>query len=153
MASMMRRGLWRAVDDTGAELIEFAIVFPLLLLLAAGIADFGFLFQRYEVVTNAAREGARIAGLPGYGPTDVTERVQSYLTASGLNETADIDVTWPTLTLTSLQTVNVAQVVVEYPHQFSILAPVAAMVGGTGWGTLTLRAQSVMRVEGASAGP
>ena len=31
-----------------------------------GIIDFGFLFQRYEVVTNAAREGARVAILPGY---------------------------------------------------------------------------------------
>ena len=31
-----------------------------------GIIDFGFLFQHYEVVTNAAREGARVAILPGY---------------------------------------------------------------------------------------
>jgi Flp pilus assembly protein TadG len=51
-------------NETGAELIEFAFVLPLLLLVIVGIFDFGFLFQRYEVVTNAAREGARAAVLP-----------------------------------------------------------------------------------------
>ena len=50
----------------GAELIEFAFIFPLLLLVCLGIVDFGLLFQRYEVLTNAAREGARVAVLPGY---------------------------------------------------------------------------------------
>lgn len=150
---MMRRCLRRAVDDTGAELIEFAVVFPLLLLLAAGIADFGFLFARYEVLTNAVREGARVAGLPGYSQADVENRVQSYLTAGGLTATPTITVNWAPATLPSGRTVNLARVVVDYPHQFTILAPVAAMVGGTGWGTLTLRSQSVFRAEGAAAGP
>ena len=47
-------------SERGAELVEFALVLPLLLLLVLGIVDFGFLFQRFEVVTNAAREGARL---------------------------------------------------------------------------------------------
>ena len=46
-----------------SKLIEFALVFPLLLMVILGIVDFGFLFQRYEVLTNAAREGARVAAL------------------------------------------------------------------------------------------
>jgi hypothetical protein len=49
----------RLACEKGAELIEFALVFPLLLLVMFGIMDFGLLFQRYETVTNAAREGAR----------------------------------------------------------------------------------------------
>ena len=68
--------------------IEFAFVFPTLLLVMLGIIDFGFLFQRYEVVTNAAREGARVAILPGYGNADVQARVNQYLTAGGLTGTA-----------------------------------------------------------------
>ena len=48
---MVRR--WRS--DEGAQLIEFAIVLPLLLLVVLAIAEFGFIFQRYEVITNAAR--------------------------------------------------------------------------------------------------
>ena len=55
-------------------------MFPTLLLVMLGIIDFGFLFQRYEVVTNAAREGARVAILPGYEASidaNVTARVES----------------------------------------------------------------------------
>ena len=44
-------------DERGSELVEFALVFPLLLMVVLAIVDFGFMFQRYEVVTNAAREG------------------------------------------------------------------------------------------------
>ena len=67
---------WRSED--GAQLVEFALVLPLLLLVMLGIAEFGFMFQRYEVVTNAAREGARLAVLPGYTDADVQARVASY---------------------------------------------------------------------------
>ena len=42
------------------------------LFVVLGIIDFGFLFQRYETVTNAAREGARMAVLPDYTEDDVT---------------------------------------------------------------------------------
>ena len=61
---MIRRRLARYASDRGAELIEMAIVLPILLFIFAGIIDFGFMFQRYEVLTNAAREGARMGTLP-----------------------------------------------------------------------------------------
>ena len=64
----------RLRSERGAELIEFALVFPVLLLVVLGIVDFGFLFQRMEVVTNAAREGARMAVLPGYSTVGRRER-------------------------------------------------------------------------------
>ena len=71
-------------SERGAELIEFAVVLPLLLLLIAGIVDFGMMFRTYEAVTNAAREGARVGVLPGYDVPDVQARVDAYLAASGL---------------------------------------------------------------------
>ena len=74
----------RLMCDRGAELIEFALVTPLLLLLVFGVANFGLMFQRYEVLTNAAREGARVAALPTYGSADVTNRVTQYLAGSGV---------------------------------------------------------------------
>ena len=46
------------------------------------------MFQRYEVVTNAAREGARVGVLPDFTATDVQNRVNGYLAASGLTATA-----------------------------------------------------------------
>ena len=62
--------------DAGAELVEFALVLPLLLLVIVGIFDFGFLFRDYGVITNAAREGARIGVLSGYTTTDVQNRAR-----------------------------------------------------------------------------
>jgi len=79
---MTRRPRWQS--EEGSELIEFALVTPILVLLLAGIFDFGNMFRSYEVVTNAAREGARVGVLPGYDPVDVQARVDAYLGASGL---------------------------------------------------------------------
>jgi Flp pilus assembly protein TadG len=41
--------------------VEFAILLPLLLLLLAGLIDFGWLFYWNHTVTNASRAGARYA--------------------------------------------------------------------------------------------
>ena len=43
----------------GQTLVEFALVFPIFILLMAGIADFGFGLYQYMNVINAARIGAR----------------------------------------------------------------------------------------------
>ena len=80
----MKSTATRARSERGAELIEFALVFRLLLMVVLGIVDFGFLFQRMEVVTNAAREGARIAVLPGYLEADVRARVCNFVQTGGI---------------------------------------------------------------------
>lgn len=47
--------------DGGQSLVEFALVFPVFMLVLAGILDFGFMLYSRMTVINAAREGARIA--------------------------------------------------------------------------------------------
>jgi Flp pilus assembly protein TadG len=151
MAPINRRQRWQS--DSGAELVEFALTFPLLLLVVLGVMDFGLLFQRYEVVTNAAREGARVAVLPGYAAADVTERVEQYLTAAGLDPAlADIDPVaasavavgpgGPCMTLTG--------VTVGYPHTYSFIGRFMQYFGGPGLVGRTLTATSTMRYEGAA---
>lgn len=46
-------------SETGASLVEFAIVAPLLALLLLGVIDFGRYMQIADVVTNAARAGVQ----------------------------------------------------------------------------------------------
>ncbi|CCK80433.1 TadE/TadG family type IV pilus assembly protein [Desulfobacula toluolica] len=46
-------------SQDGAALVEFAIVFPLLLTLIFGVIEFGLFLFNTQVITNAAREGAR----------------------------------------------------------------------------------------------
>ena len=145
----MRR---RRRSDSGAELIELALVLPILLIVIAGIIDFGFLFQRYEAVTNAAREGARLAILPDFSDADVQERVRQYLDASGLDRNAAV-VPVParsTLSLSAGSNVDVVSVYVFYPAQFLSLGPIIQLVGGSTRSSIMLKGTSVMRTENAS---
>lgn len=53
-----------AHSELGAEVFEFALVAPLLLMLLIGIVWIGRAYNTYETITRAAREGARYAVLP-----------------------------------------------------------------------------------------
>ena len=46
-------------DDRGVQLVELAIVLPILLLLFAAVAEFGRYFYEYSTVAKSARLGAR----------------------------------------------------------------------------------------------
>jgi Flp pilus assembly protein TadG len=140
---------WR--DARGAELIEFAMTLPLFILLLAGIFDFGMMFRTFEVVTNAAREGARVGVLPGYQPADVQSRVDAYMAAAGLAGAYTVTVVNGPVA-TPAGTFTARSVRVNYTYQFAILGPIGAAFGGT-FGTIPLTAASVMRTETQAAAP
>ncbi|MFZ5650950.1 MAG: TadE/TadG family type IV pilus assembly protein [Bacillota bacterium] len=52
-------------DQRGQALVELALVLPVLLVLFMGTVEFGRVFHSYLVITNASREGARVAVLGG----------------------------------------------------------------------------------------
>jgi len=74
----------RLRSQRGNALIETAITLPILLLVSVSIFEFGRAYQTWEVMTNAAREGARIAVLDGTTDSDVRARVNQYLDIGGL---------------------------------------------------------------------
>lgn len=49
--------------DDGAAAVEFALVVPLLVLILAGVVDFGYRYQQHIQYTNAAMQGARTMSL------------------------------------------------------------------------------------------
>jgi Flp pilus assembly protein TadG len=51
--------LWH--DDRAAQLVEFAVALPLLVVFVVGIFDFSNAFTLKQKLTNAARDGARVA--------------------------------------------------------------------------------------------
>ena len=148
MAVTIRPARWRS--ERGAELIEFGIVAPLLIMLLAGIFDFGMMFRTFEAVTNAAREGARVGVLPGYGDMDVQGRVDAYMAASGLTGPYTVNVA-NTSVATGAGTFTARSVTVDYTYQFVVLGPIGGMFGGN-FTSIPLRAVSVMRTE-TQAGP
>lgn len=141
----------RLASEVGAELIEFALVLPLLLLVMLGIMDFGLLFQRYEAVTNAAREGARVAVLPGYAQADVQARVTQYLAAAGLTATPTFAYTAPQALNVGGACVTITGITVGYPYQYLFIGKIVGLFGGSGLTTKTLTATARMRYEGAAA--
>jgi len=60
--------------DEGAQLVEFAILAPLLILLVLGIVEFGWLFSQNNDVRHGAREGARAAAV-NFGSNSVLRSV------------------------------------------------------------------------------
>jgi Flp pilus assembly protein TadG len=160
MVTLMRFLLRRLFGcDSGAELIEFGLTLPLLLLVVLGMIEFGFVFQQYEVVTNAAREGARIAILPTYSPTETARvdnakaRVNQYLTGAGLTYslatvTVGVPVSEP-LAPPASGCVWTVPVTVVYPHPVPFIGGIITYYGGS-FGTLNLTATSKMRTESAA---
>lgn len=146
----------RVRSEDGAELVEFALVLPMLLLIFGGIVDFGLILQRQQIVTNAAREGARLAILPGYTTADVQARVTQFI-REGLDDAAAAPVA--TLTPVTIDSpvgpdFQAAQVMVTLDSGFMILGPLVSLVGGGGesFGTIALSATSTMRVETSATG-
>ena len=145
----------RCRSERGAELIEFAVVLPILLLVFAAIVDFGMVFQRFLTISNAAREGARIAVLPGYSQIDVQNRVTEYVRNGTGDNTAS-----PIATLTTPPVIidpdgaggkpgfPAAQVTVSMTHNYLFIGPVMGLFGGGGsFSSVTLSARSTMRIE------
>ena len=150
MASLIRR---RWCDERGTEIIEFAVVLPLLLLILMGIIDFGLLLQRYMVVTNAAREGARVAVLPGYTESDVQLRVDQFLDAAGLTEgVTPASLGEQTINVGGEQCIVVRSVTVNYPYSYSAVGAVASVFDGTGFTRSGLQATATMRSELSAVG-
>jgi Flp pilus assembly protein TadG len=139
----------RARSQAGAELVEFALVLPMLLLVFGGIVDFGLLLQRQQVVTNAAREGARIAVLPGYSEADVIDRVREYVregTGDNTLSPVTVPITVPIDPPGPAPAFPAKQVTVTMTYNYLILSPVMQFFG-PGMAASTLTARSTMRIE------
>ncbi|MBA3442699.1 MAG: pilus assembly protein [Pyrinomonadaceae bacterium] len=62
-----------ATNERGTQMIELAIVLPLLFLLIAGVAEFGRYFYSYTTLAKATRAGARYVTRHAYNSTTQTE--------------------------------------------------------------------------------
>lgn len=134
----------------GAELVEFALVLPMMLVLIAGITDFTMLFQSLQVSTNAAREGARMAVLPGYdvnGYGAARARVADYLAAGGAHGAHLSSMTPVPVDLGGGLTTGGVQVNVTYTHDFLFIGPLIGLLNGTFAPSLTYTTSVVMVTE------
>lgn len=143
----MRKQLIR--NERGAALLETAITIPIILLISVGIFEFGRAYQTWQVLTNAAREGARIAILSEMSDADVSAAVTNYMNGGRLT-----DVQSANIVIERNVDVNgrsSSRITVNYPFSFIVLNPVVRLVdgqSGTGAAPLTMQSVALMRNEG-----
>ncbi len=127
--------LTRRRSTAGQDLVEFALILPLLLLLLLGIAEFSLIIFDYDTLGNAAREGAR------YGvvhPTDTAGMcAQARGLTTGMNPAAlRCSVVFPVG--------HTVQVRMEYDYAW---ITGLIMQAASGSPTLTLRSAATMQIE------
>jgi Flp pilus assembly protein TadG len=113
-------------NERGAALLETAITIPIILLISVGIFEFGRAYQASQVLTNAAREGARIAILTDKTDDQVRKTVRDYMAAGRLQNaaTADVDIKRNL----QLGVNSASRITVNYPFSFIVLNPVVRLI-------------------------
>lgn len=129
-------------DKKGQSMVELALTLPILLMLLAGILDFGWIYGNKLATTYICREGAR------YGAINVE--------ASNLNELVDVKVraaapTYAreyiliTTTLTTPSEPRNGDITVKVNYKFKVLTPLASIIIHSN--EYTVSAECTMKAE------
>jgi Flp pilus assembly protein TadG len=133
----------RSGGERGSVAVEFALLLPLLLMVVFGLIDFGRALNTQLTLTQAAREGARLAAL-GTPVSAVAAATQAAATGLGSSVTV-------TVTPCPANATQADEAVVRASYVFGFVTPVgelAGLVGGTGFGApITLTATGDMPCE------
>lgn len=150
----------------GQALVEFALVFPVIVLLIFGFIDVGRAVLAYNTLTSAARQGARVAVVSQVDPASAPFRCEAnrptenaadpwwtfrgcaIAAGSSLGVAAgDVSITYtapPGTTVECTLQVSVGCIAaVTVTHQFNPITPLA----GTILGPMTMSSTSEMPVE------
>lgn len=130
----------------GQTLAEFAIAFPVFLLLLFGLVDVGRAVYAYSGITNAAREGARLA-IVNQDAASVQARAANQATAVSVTTTIQFRQPGPNAepsSNASCSTLGIGCIaIVRVDTAWSALTPVI----GSLLGPITMRAESQVPVE------
>jgi Flp pilus assembly protein TadG len=125
----------------GAAAVEFAVVAPVFFLLIFGMIEYGRMCMVQQVITNASREGARLAVLDGATSAEVDASVDAYMTAASINP-ASVTVTVAPNPPSDAEFGEPVAVTVSVPFDQVSWLPSPMYLGGQ-----TLSATTVMRRE------
>ncbi len=126
---------------SGQSLTEFALIFPVLILVIVAVFDVGRGIFAYNTLSDAARQGTRHA-IVNQTESEVKQKVLDLANAAGLGLTsADVGVTYEGSPCSPVKLGCVAVVTVEY--EYVPLTPIIDQI----LDPITLRAESKMPVE------
>lgn len=121
--------------EKGQELVEYALILPIMLLILMSILDLGRAVYYYSAIHNSAREGVRYGIVNPDDPAGIEAVVRNKAVA--LRPT-DLTVV---ITLPDEDTVEVT-----VTYQFVAITPIAGALLGDN--TITLGSSTAMRIEG-----
>lgn len=133
--------LQRFKDLRGSAIVEMAVVLPLFVMLLVGIVEFSRVLMVKQVITNAAREGARAGAInldDAQALANANSVTQNYITSSGVN-LGSANVTSIFVTTGGSQGL---QVTIDYNYD-SLLTPWIPGIPDS----FTLRSVAIMRRE------
>jgi Flp pilus assembly protein TadG len=142
----LRKHPHRRAPERGVTIVEAAVILLLFFMVLFGVMEAGMFLKTRQALTNAAREGARLAVAPYSGtdtlPTtaEITTRVDQFLSSAGVTG-ATVTVTRPVLVTTGLVQTAYTQVTVSKPYQVISVPGFFSML------QITLRGQALMRNE------
>ena len=131
----------RRDGEKGQNLVEFAMVVPIFLILVFSIVDFGMGFHAWITVTNAAREGARI-GAVGADSATIEARV--------VDTAGDLVGDDLAVTVVNAQGAPGDSVSVDVQYDYELITPLSNLLGifGGGLGSpITFHSEAEMRIE------
>jgi len=156
----------RGRREDGGIAVELALAMPLFLFIIAGVVDLGMLFWEKHVLTNASREGARVATkardtgtavVAQLTQTQVRQVVQDYLNQFPVKDldgsplvldSGNFSYTWGATGSGTVLHVALNQI----PYRLSLLPNIRTLFGGaSGDDVFYLAAQTSMAAEWTTA--
>lgn len=148
---MQRNSRTQPRTRRGASVVEMAIVLPVFMMVVMGIIEFGRGMMVGQLVTNAARYGARLAAVDGSSNASVQQDIEDFLVEAVGIAPADATITItvtaapgnpdPLNDLTKAQPKDLVKVSVKVPYDK------VGYVGGKWLNGTQLSGQCTMRHE------
>ncbi len=147
-AARTTKRIGKCRKQAGIAAVEFTLLLPLMLLFIAAIGEFGNILIKYNTLSKAVQNGARIAVTDVYGTanSDAIASDSDISNAVIYGSKSPVDGALPALegiTVTVKQEGNVVTVTATYPYQ----ALMAALLDNIISQKVTLTSSSVMRVS------
>lgn len=134
--------------EAGQALVEFTLILPIFLLLLFAIVDFGRGFYTWVLVTNAAREGARMAAVQSDAST-IDQRIYDSF-CDNYPSSCGLDPAKLSITKTNVQGSRGSAVQIDLSYDFQFATPIGGILNIVSGGSLTaptITAHSSMRLE------
>ena len=77
-------------NELGQDMVEFALILPIFLLMLCGIIDYGWIMSRQNELTNVAGEAARYAAIYA-DDSDVEEKTKEFINQNVTDGNPSID--------------------------------------------------------------